>query len=240
MKKRARWFLYISLFALGILLGWKVGNSVQRPVEIDPPLDSQRNLLIIGVDRADATKARLQGVWYIAYRLDKPLVTLMPLYPAAPVSNSAHDQQLEQIFRINRGGVPDQEFIETIKSFHEINWDAQILIDDIAIMEIVNLLGGIEMNGIIQSGPRAVGDIPPAWEDRSGALQGQTQLLTQLCQKVSSYSEQYPIQQIVELIPKHIATELDVSDALDDWSRLINNGADLKCDFPLFDSPNPP
>jgi hypothetical protein len=236
MKKRARWFLYITLFVLGIYLGWKLGTLIQRPIEIDPPLGSQRNLLVIGVDRNGTTKARLQGIWYVAYRLDKPLVTLMPLYPGAPVSNSERDQQLEQIFRINQRGVPDKEFIATIKSFHEINWDAQIVIDDIAIMEIVNFLGGLERDGKIQSGPLVVGEIPPAWENRSGALDGQTQLLDLLCQKAAARTELNNLQYIIDLIPHHIATELEVSEALEDWSRLITSDSDLKCDFPLRDS----
>ncbi|MDX1436160.1 MAG: hypothetical protein R3335_05075 [Anaerolineales bacterium] len=250
MKKRRRWFAYLLLFgislAVGGWLGFKFGEfgkappATEFPISTEAPRPDQRSLLIVGVDRVDSMEARLQGVWYVVYRQNLPRITLIPLYPALPGSDSSRQSRLEDGFRMRSDGVVDPAFFRLARDSFSISWDGHVLLDEIAMIEIVDFFGGIEINGERISGPLAVGAIPQAKDRSPDAVLQQAFLLEALCQDITFESAPKTYEKILSLIPDHLQTELTRDEAFNDWLGLLSSGDPLLCEFPsLRPTPTP-
>jgi hypothetical protein len=242
MKKRRRWFAYLLLFgislAVGGWLGFRIGEIGETPSatpispfpEVTRP--DQRSLLILGVDRVDSTEARLQGAWYVVYRQNHPRITLIPLYPAPPGSDSSRQAVLEEKFRLHSDGAVDPAFFRATQDRFEMSWDGYILLDDIAMIEIVDFFGGVTVNGELISGPRAVGSIPRPWDNSPDAVLQQAFLVETICENITLETTPKTYDKILSLIPEHLQTELTTDEAFSDWLGLLSSGDPLICDFP--------
>jgi hypothetical protein len=243
MKKPSRWPVYLLLLvfslALGGWLGFRIGNVGEikqlptPPGAIpEPARADQRSLLILGVDRVDSSEARLQGVWYAVYRQNSPHITLVPLFPALTDGDAARARELNEAFRLRSDGAVDPAFFKAVGEEFGMSWDAYVLLDDIAIMEIVDFFGGVPVNGEVLSGPRAVGGILRAWEDPVAAVLGQASLLENLCQGITFDSTPKNYEKITSLIPDHLRSELTMDQAFSAWLGLLSSGPALACEFP--------
>ena len=242
MKKRRR-LAYLLLLgfslAVGGWLGYQFGNvgavaQTPTPPESipEPARADQRSLLVLGVDRVDSSEARLQGVWYAVYRQNSPRITLVPLFPALTEGDSTRAVELDEAFRLRSDGAVDPAFFKAVSENFGMSWDAYVLLDDIAIMEIVDFFGGVSVNGERVSGPRAVGGIPRAWEDPPVAVLGQAFLLESLCREITFDSIPKNYEKILSLIPEHLRSELTTQQAFSDWLGLLSSGSALACEFP--------
>lgn len=235
MKKRLGILLSLLLFGSGLATGWWLGVRVIPKVEEKKATPwpeaapDQRSILVVGVDRLGGRQARLQGVWYIAYQPSRPSIYLLPIYPAAMEPIPDWDQRLEQAFGLNGQRAIKQEFLALLRSQDVHNWDAVILLDDIAMMEFVDLVGGVE-GGV--GGPRAVGNVPPAWEDRRSALQGQISLLNQLCARLDAGVRPKQFERVLNLIPDHLITDLKIPRVIEDWFQLSASTSPVGCVIP--------
>lgn len=250
-RSRARSITYLILFAVGLAIGIPLGvnfvgtlsdsgsteQAAQDPTATPDP-DDQRRVLIVGVDRVGTSQPRLQAIWYTAYIPDVPVVTLLPLYPASHLSSAGQAQVLEEAFSLDPSGELHPNFLNTIENQFRLKWHMAILVDDFAMMAMVDFMGGIGPGDNPANGVTTIGNIPPAWEDPQGALEGQLSLLRALCDEVSSDDQDRDIEALVLLQPGHLRTDPgNLIQLQSDWLSMLLLKADIRCDFPGLDLP---
>lgn len=245
MTKRPRILIFTVLFscglAVGIWLGHSFGTSLRPPGSIQSaalpstPPHNQRRLLVIGVDRAGSTKARLQAVWHITYLPQKALASFISLYPLDP-DQRRPDSRLEETFRLRSNGEPDPAFLDTLREVYNLEqWHGLVLVDDIAMMQVVDFLGGVQEGTKTHSGLEVVGAIPPAWVDRRGAQAGQQELIRKLCNQISFEKSSRNYNELLNLMPAHLdAYGIEPTKAIQDWLDMISTEGPLKCEFPML------
>lgn len=236
---------YAAVFVFFLLLGIWTGKlsgtfkpargpiaTLRASSPLPTPSNGQTNLLVIGVDRLESRQPRLESIWLLGYFPDNPRVTLIPVFPASPGTHPAYLRSLQESFRISEHGRPSPEMLKTLQKDH-IWWNGYVIVDDIAMIEIIDFLGGIEVNDRRVKGALAISSFPLPQEDPSASLDGQTRLLDRICQQANLLLPSADLRKILNLIPDHIQTDADIFQAIRDWRALTNGKGNLVCEFPL-------
>ena len=240
--------LYTVIFSLFLPAGLWMGSSLGGDAAIQqllihrftiPPLPTpttgQRNILIIGVDRLSTrptTPSRLESIWLAAYLPGQPFVTLVSIYPPLPTENGKQRSTIEEDFQLDADGAPGVKLINYLRR-RQIWWSGHVILDEIAMIEIVDYLGGIPADNRRLSGAIALGEIPRPWDDSAAAIRGQTSLLKQLCRQAAQIPVNPDLSRIIALIPDNMYTNVDIQFALQEWQHLLSGESRLDCEFPL-------
>jgi hypothetical protein len=263
--KKLRSLPYLVIFLLNLLIGFLGGSQVLpertgkaypifvQTAGMDSPIpalaNGQRSILLITVDKLEARKPRLTGVWAILYVPTNPRVTLLPIYPA--LNQKETGEELANSFRIQQSaGSPslDPAFISLIQE--QIPWwSGYILVDQTALAEVVDLWvypPGLGRNispsnagsrSADHSGSQLVSDIPKVWEDPYSALFSQASLYQELCWGVAWAGAGLDASQTQEAlagIRKHFSTDLDPEIFVKEIQNLREQGGSLVCEFPTL------
>ncbi len=245
MRSRTRSITYLILFVVGLAIGIRLGVLFVEDVREDgsitriwpslTPTDDtldQRSILIVGVDRVGTTQARLQAIWFAAYRPEYPVLTLLPLYPASHLSDPEQARLLEEAFTLDIAGELHPNFLNTVKAEFNLSWQVVLLVDDFAMMSLVDFMGGVVLDSAPINGITAIGNIPPAWEDPGGALQGQIELLKALCHQISLDDQDRNPESLHQLLPGHLRTQpATLAQLQSDWLAMLLLGSEIHCDF---------
>lgn len=236
---------YALIFAIFLLLGIWTGRlsgtfkpargpiaTLRSNSPLPTPSNGQTNLLVIGVDRLKSRQPRLESIWLLGYFPDEPHITLIPVFPVSPATQPAHLRSLEENLRISEGGRPSPEMLKTLQGDH-IWWNSYVVIDEIAMIEIIDFLGGIQVNDQRMRGALAIGSFPLPQEDPAASLDGQTRLLRRICQQANLLLPSADLRKILHLIPDHIQTNADIFQTIRDWRALTHGRENLACEFPL-------
>ena len=245
--KRSRWLkprvLIFFGLTLGICLGYIFGNTIEpngkKPALTPEPPPNQRRLLFVGVDRVGMPGARLQGVWFVAFVPGRRPITFLPVYPAPLYRDRRENHTINVAFQINDDGRIDSKFFAAIDNVYGLHDFDTIVLDDIAMMQVVDFFEGVELGGKLVSGPWAIGSLTPPWRSLEDALNDQTTLLTQLCNRASFEKTSRNIQQIMDLMPEHLVADIEVNQAIDEWLGLLSSGPHLHCEFPFLEMETP-
>jgi hypothetical protein len=236
---------YAMVFVIFLLLGIWSGKlsgafkSARGPIAtlranspLPTPSNGQKNLLVIGVDRLKSRQPRLESIWLLGYFPDNPHITLIPVFPASPGIQPAYLRSLQKGLRISEQGRPSPEMLKMLQKDH-IWWNNYVIVDDIAMIEIIDFLGGIQVNERRVKGALAISSFPLPQEDASAALDGQTRLLDRICQQANLLLPSADLRKILNLIPDHIQTDADIFQAIRDWRALTHGKGSIVCEFPL-------
>jgi hypothetical protein len=236
---------YAAVFAIFLLLGIWTGklSGTLKPARgpiatlrsnspVPTPSNGQINLLIIGVDRLKSRQPRLESIWLLGYFPEEPHITLIPVFPVSPATQPAHLRSLEENLRISEGGRPGPEMLKTLHRDH-IWWNRYVIVDEIAMIEIIDFLGGVQVNDQRVKGALAISSFPLPQEDPAASLEGQTRLLRGICQQANLLLPSADLRKILHLIPDHIQTDADIFQAIRDWRALTHGREKLACEFPL-------
>ncbi len=250
MKKRRRFnpncLLLIIGLAAGIWLGYNFANRKISELPFTPTASpfptnkEQRSLIVVGVDQLSAPSPKLKGAWYIAYLPDMPEINLVPLYPAIREPYRSKNSELEKTFQISRSGELSPEFLTALKSVYGLAAGEPVLFDDSALIGLINLLGGVELNGRVINGKNAVESIPLPLENLDEAFTGQAMLLNGLCLRTINTKQRWQPEDMQMLIPKHLRTQFDLELALADWASLNALGSAIRCEINIPGQHNPP
>lgn len=230
-RSRGRWLLPLLLLGIGLIAGLWLGSSagwrvLQLTGELETgsaaPSENQRNILVVGATDLSAG-GRLVSVWLILYHKDHPTVNLFPLYPS-----SAHARLLSETFSITPEGRLHPRFLEALKAVFDVPWEGYVLLDNFAMIEIVDFFGG----GGPDSASRTVGSVTWPWQDLDAALADQASLLHGLCRGITPEMAGRDLSPIRELHPEFLTTNLSIEELEGDWIRLITQADGLSCDFP--------
>jgi hypothetical protein len=206
-------------------------------------------LLVIGVDRlgpaSSRPAARLESLWLVVYFPGQVPITLLPLYPQALGNESPVDPGLPDAFSLTRSGAPSPVFLERLRQ-EQVWWDGYVLLDETAMVALLDFLGGVSLDGQALDGALALGSIPRSWVDPASALQGQMQVLRAACRQVSAgLSQELDMAGLLSRVDAHMRTDVDLAQAVNDWLALAGSGELAQfargqgCEFPLANVPYP-
>jgi hypothetical protein len=233
--------VFVFFLLLGIWTGKLSGTlkpargpiaTLRASSPLPTPSNGQTNLLVIGVDRLNSREPRLESIWLLGYFPDNPRVTLIPVFPASPGTQPAYLRSLRGSLRISEHGRPGPEMLKALRKDH-IWWNSYVIVDDIAMIEIIDFLGGIQVNDRRVKGALAISSFPLPQEDASASLEGQTWLLDRICQQANLLLPSADLRKILNLIPDHIQTDADIFQAIQDWRALTHGKGNIECEFPL-------
>lgn len=197
------------------------------------PANGQTNLLIIGVDRLNIHNPGLESIWLLGYFADKPHISLVPVYPSLTGPSIQKQSEIISSIQLTDNGHPSPELVKFLRK-ERIWWNGYVILDAAALIEIVDFLGGVHMDGRPFNGALAVSSFPPPSEDFSAALTGQTKLLRSMCIQTNLLAPSVDLRDILNLIPDHLQTDVDIFESVRIWRQLVNGGGDFVCEFPLM------
>lgn len=209
------------------------------------PSRLQRNILVIGVNHLESPSPELEGIWLILYLPDMPRVTLMPIYPSVMRGASGGriiaDSALAQNFRLDSKSVPETSFFEALAEL-DIHWDNYLLLDEIALIDLIDFMGGLEKTPTVDgaqsdktTGIQALAHLQPTLNNPEHALLSQMQIAQRLCRTHLSLNN--PPERIPELfdtLGKHLVTDLQPSQVIADMKSMLPAGGGITCEFPFL------
>ncbi len=217
----------------------RVINPNQKP----PTRMEQHNVLLIGVDDLGSLTPTLESVWLILYIPDLPQITWMPIYPhVLRRQDGMHIEaraSVREAFNITNGAYPSQGFLSIIEE-EGIWWDYYILVDQTAVIELIDSLGGIDSltPGKIpetkkSSGSEAFSDLRSTSGNLQEALISQANLIQQLCRiPPESYLKLDQALSIFKQLDDHLKTDLTPQQIIEGLQSMVGNGGRFVCDFP--------
>jgi hypothetical protein len=263
--KKLRSLPYLVIFLVNLLVGFLGGSKVfperagniypmvELAVQMDNPIpamaNGQRSILLITVDKLDARKPRLTGVWALLYVPTNPRLTLIPVFPT--LNNRDTKGELAKSFKIQQEASSrklDPTFIRLIQE--QIPWwSGHIILDQRALAEVVDLWvyssGMISNNSPSNDDKRSaknnriqiISDLSDAWDDPYSALFSQASLYQELCWGMAWSEIDFKTSQTQELviaIRKHFSSDLDPELILTEILNLRDLGGNFICEFPTL------
>jgi hypothetical protein len=181
------------------------------------PANGQSNLLVVLVDRLDSRQPRLLSVWLLGRLPALPQVAFMPIFPARPQASPAQPTgeatattaaNLPAVFTPNAAGGLPEDFVAALRQ-RGLWWDNYIILDQPALVRLVDLLGGVELDGRWLDG-RQVGALDPEAVDPQTAWSFNMQLMQQVCVQASRLSRKSAAEATTEfagLVQSDLPTE---------------------------------
>jgi hypothetical protein len=251
--KTPNWLLYAALSAIFLVLGARAGvvTAGWMPLEgtrveeeastigspADYPLNGQRNLLVIGVDRLDRDAPRLESLWLFLYFPGRSPATLLPLFPGTERTVDAPETPLAAAFSLDPSGNPSPAFFERLQR-EKIWWSGFVLLDETALVALLDGLGGVDLDGKTIPGLRAIEMLSAARRDPSGPLPAQVRLLRSACSRagnrISSWGE---LADLAGTLGSHLRTDLEIAGLVREWLQAAGAEPAFECEFPLLPAP---
>jgi len=233
-------FIFFGLQVGQVFVGGPVIKEVfTNPRIPDPtatPEVEQRNILIIGVDRLNTQGSqynpRLESLWMAYFSQWNPLITFVPIYPLTSQEKPTRNGSPQDTFSLNLDGTLGSEFVKQLEQ-DQVLWNSYVILDEISMIEIINMVGCPGKGDCQPTGALILGDIPRPWEDNLTAAQGQTDLVKKLCIQASKLTANSRLGRILSLIPRHLRTDLDPTQLLEDWQEMSSTGNNFQCELPV-------
>lgn len=161
------------------------------------PSNGQSNLLVVMVDRLDSRRPQLLSVWVLGRMPSLPQVTFLPIYPARPPASPMPDAaasaapaagviDLPVEFAYSEAGGLPADFSAALRQ-RSLWWDHYLILDQPALTRLVDLLGGMEIDGRWLDGRQASALAVDAIEPFN-AYSLHLQLMQQICAQSSRLS----------------------------------------------------
>jgi hypothetical protein len=245
IQKRALTMTKLAIWRISPAKTGHPAETLSMNIQADPPPqginNGQRNLLVAWVDRLDAARPRLEGLWLILFVPNSPSLTWLPLYPAGLIVNIDGNPQWTADFRLTPDGKLDAQFVADLRS-KDVWWNNYLIIDETGLAEIVNRsLNANEDPGITpqpDAGVRIIANMPPAWEHPEEALKAQFDLLEKFCLPPTATNRVASEADLIGPLDHHLITNLQADEILSIWNDLRLTGGRL-CKFPTRSLPQP-
>lgn len=228
--------ILVIFLSIGFMIGIRFGggdtaNSIQNTALARPPINSQVNLLLVGVDHFDE-KPILKSVWLLIYLPNNPALTFVPLYPGTLNLATAENAKLAQSFRLAEDGAPSQEFFSQLQDQSHTFWNGYLITDDIGVLTIIDYFGGVTIENQPLQGVAALDYLESLSGKPEADLQAQTAMLRGLCEAAIKKKPDDDFSMITNLNPTHLKTNLNLLQMLGEFKSLLLNHKPLHCKFP--------
>jgi anionic cell wall polymer biosynthesis LytR-Cps2A-Psr (LCP) family protein len=203
---------------------------------LEAVITGQRNFLVITTTSISGSNPRLVSIWLASYFAPDTNLQLMPIYPSRNRSDTDFIQQLNNTFRITQDHgklALSLAFIQELKN-KNYSWNGYAVIDDNSLITIIDLLGGIELNGHVFSGNQVVKEFSLALDDPHLASSAQMAVMQSVCKKISTTSINPGLSQLFSLISDKIITDLDLSQTQAEFQSFVSREPGLSCNIPML------
>jgi hypothetical protein len=236
-------FFTLVCLVVGIQIG-VVFNRTINPQEPSPTVTpttvpfieletNQNNYLLVYVDRLQATRPDLKGVWLVVAVPDQYTFTILPIFPATSFDASEFNQELARSFSLSEDGTLDIQFLNQLRT-HNYFWNHQLFIDDIGLISIYDQLSGKTTKPMTSTGAQLLAEMQPWHNSPQDALNQQHLMLLNLCSGIQGVSPEADIMPVLELIPTHFLTDIGDESLMFHWGKIKENPAQFVCEFPSF------
>ncbi len=189
-----RIFLSLAIFFIAFLAGIRAGekfnlfedlfvsqmDDIAKPA-LPIPENNQFNLLVIGADDSGKKDAQLESVWLVAHADKSPKVSLVPIFPSP--ENPIQNLVLANAFEL-KNGKPGKDFWDAMRDTN-FWWNAYIITDMAETINMVDRMGGVQINDRVINGTQAVHSIPPWENDPLTAVKYQKIILEGICKQIA-------------------------------------------------------
>ena len=246
--------LYFLIFICSLVLGYSVSTRFYGPYyqllptsmhwamtesknSIQTMNNGQRSILLISTSSINTPNPHLESIWLATYFSSEPTVRLLPILPAGNQPNLEFEQQLARSFDLDHtNGLPalNQDFIN-ILSDHNYWWSGYLIFDEVALSRIINLLGGIDLNGTHLTGEQAVQELLAVLDNPQQAYATQPAILQSACHKFEEITSAPDMPALRSLLPKHFLTDLDTSQLQTEMQSFYASQQKPTCRFPTLE-----
>ncbi len=239
-------FVFIGCIGAGFLLAINLGNSGQAhglPM-IASPLqpgkngiapNGQRNLLLIGVDSLESSSPELKSVWIVLQIAthSPQRFTLLPLYPTTPAQTLVPQDQLQSQFGLNTSGAIQPEFFEVI-SAADFWWSNYLVLDEVALAELIDLGGGIRLGENRLNGKKTVQLFSSSELSADASLSDQARVLQAVCSQSAEKLLSLDARRTFQKLGGHLRTDLEIERILHEWQMPLVLAGRPSCEFPTL------
>lgn len=255
---------FLPIFSVFLVLGFVLGSFANResslarsanapvrvaitpslpvtqslPTNVSTAPNGQRNLLLIGVDRLDGGDPHLESIWLMIYLPYMPRVTLAPIFPAALEGGLAQDAYLDHVFRFQPNGSLDPAFFSALQEI-EVWWHNYIILDRVGLQDVIDQVGGIEVEGQFLDGKRVLARLPTPSQDPKLSARAQVTILRDLCRQHNRLSADLDPNRLLDSLSSHVYTDMTLEQILNEWQNLGASVGNLTCEFPTLTSSEP-
>ncbi len=264
MTKRRRLFILIAVIFAGVWLGVEAGLFAKRdpvryalymltkPAQVQPiipegpskPVEFQ-TLVIITDSLTDPAHVKLRSAWLVVYHPIRPGLYWFPIFPAQGTSSLEKNVSLQEKFSVGQGLVLNDEFQSIVHSIYRIDWNSVLVMDSNAIAQIVDMLGGVNMDQKVITSQQAKSYLV-SYESSLNSCHNNTkeiELIGALCKRrdelmASTNADIYtPVADIllerIQVIQqdKNDESHLSRVNFPDQWRALFNQKQKLACEF---------
>jgi hypothetical protein len=207
----------ILCFVLGILNVFIRDPEAPTPAS-DTPLPTEiavtdspiQSILIIGVDDLRNLKPKLRAIWVAAYRSSEKIIYLHALSLDTPLPEDP-TTTLQDNFSYAPQSGPGVEFLDGIHDVLPLDPTLTMVLDDIAFAELVDYLGGIEVQGNALDGESVLTFLSLHWDQPKLLLQNQASIVRALIPKALDQPESPELTDLFSLVPSHAFLSMDIS-----------------------------
>ncbi|MFP3855415.1 MAG: hypothetical protein ACLFWD_14095 [Anaerolineales bacterium] len=209
-----------AFFLIGLYTAFLQGNPAEpnpsRPTQprtaaTIAPKQTERTLLVVGVDDLSRPDPELRAIWLLSFRppskdlflLGIPLDLTIPGDPPAPI---------QEHFSFNQGQGPSETFLEALYRGVPLEANATITLDEAGFAQAIDYLGGVRINDATFSGQEVLGILSMTEGDASASLSLQRRLLNAMSQRAAEVGASPEITPLIELIPDHLHLSTSVND----------------------------
>lgn len=223
---------------LGISIGYLITGAPQPPSP--PPQTSiptkvasqnQTNILIVGVEQVNQAETRLLSMWLYISQTNAAHIILLPLYPGSRLNTNLVYAIPHQSVFLNSQSTDTAAETPIIAS-QNTWWDDLILIDKVGLLEVMDLLGGVEQYAVPLGNILGLNDFPLPWEQPIEVLHYQKALLEQVCSSTANFFQAESPDDLIIPSAEHLQSTLSYQELFVEWQRITNPEAELICEIP--------
>jgi hypothetical protein len=235
----------LGTFILSVLAGFYAGTyifqkkkaSIQTPYQYNNTSTipgKQGSIWLIVVDGFNEQNPHLEGVWLIAYITNYIKIKPLPLFPSG---DPTRDDELAKAFQFTPDKKIAATFWDYLQNHGQVIHD-YIVFDEVAVVEIINTLGGVNIRGRLLNGIQAMLQTPETWVDPIGSYRGQVAIMDSLCKSILRGEPLPDLYKLQNKIKNHLRSNLDLENKTKEWQKIIMDGNIKICDFNgLYEKP---
>ncbi|HEX9091973.1 MAG TPA: hypothetical protein VF831_10810 [Anaerolineales bacterium] len=227
-------FYHADDLLISVPVNLSMGNETKLTLSLN---NGQRSILLAGVDSFDNPKPELNSLWMVSYLPSDATLRMLPIYPTGKVTSSDFEGRLLGSFglaQVDSQLVLGKDFVRFLEESNYW-WSSYIIYDQVAQEKMIDLLGGIEMNGEIIYGNQVIQKLSTLVEDPQTAYLTQLAGLQAACSNLSSLVKDADWVQLFSMTPAHISTNLDLQLSITEWLSSSPNQEGSNCTFPSLE-----
>jgi hypothetical protein len=174
----------------------------------------------------------------ILYHPDFPKISLIPLFPESTSIPVDLSLEIANEISLDEQGLPEEAFFEMLTRANYW-WSGYVLMDQFAMISIIDSLGGIDLGDGTHNGALTIGNLPIASVDPGAAVTAQSTLLSKICALILTHDAAIAVEDVLSLFPRHIRSDRTSLDLKSIWQTIITAEQQFSCSFPTIDSSVP-